>query len=175
MAYIPDQQINTGSYIPTTYILDVARLYEVDVTSQEFKELLVRLYQTVNSVVLALNTKHTGYYINEEFVNGKLYYNPNSSDPLMLRPGFQKSINTGALGAGTTSINHGIAVTNTFHWMFIYGAATDTVNLLGYPITYAGAAGNNLSAFVNATQVVINNSTGVTFTDSQVTLEYVKF
>jgi hypothetical protein len=175
MAYIPDQQINTGSYVPTTNVWDVARLYEVEVNSQEFKELLVRLYQNVNNIALALNTKSTGYYINEEFVSGKLFFNPASNDPLQLRPGFIMTVNTGALGAGVTAVNHNIAVTNTFKWMFISGAATNTNTLVGYPITFAGAAGNNIEVTVSATQVLINNNSGVTFTDSQVTLEYCKY
>jgi hypothetical protein len=175
MAYNIDQQINTGSYVPTTSVWDVSQLYEVDVTSPEFKELLVRLYQNINNIAIVLNTKVTGYYINEQFVSGKVFFNPASNDPLQLRPGFIKTINTGALAAGATAINHDIAVTNTFHWMFISGAATDTVTVVGYPIPFAGAAGNNIEVSVTATQVLINNNSGVTFTDSQVTLEYCKF
>jgi hypothetical protein len=173
--YIPSQQINTGSYIPTTNVWDVSRLYEVEVNSSEFKELLVRLYQNVNNIALVLNTKATGYCINEEFVSGKLFFNPASNDPLQLRPGYTKTINTGALGAGITAINHDIDVTNTFKWMFISGAATDTGTLVGYPISFAGVAGNNIEVTTSATQVIINNNSGVTFTDSQVTLEYCKF
>jgi hypothetical protein len=177
MAYIPNQQINTGSYVPTTNVWDVSRLYEVEVNSPEFKELLVRLYQNVNNIAVALNTKCTGYYINQEFVSGKLFFNPNANpnDPLQLRPGFIMSVNTGALGAGITAINHNIAVTNTFKWMFISGAATNTGTLVGYPLPFAGAAGNNIEVRVTATQVIINNNSGVTFTDSQITLEYCKF
>jgi hypothetical protein len=176
MAYIPDQQINTGSYVPTTNVWDVARLYEIEINSPEFKELLVRLYQNVNNIALALNTKTTGYYINQEFVSGKLFNNPsaNPNDPLQLRPGFIISIETGALGAGVTAVNHGIAVTNTFEWMFIYGAATNTSTLVGYPLPFAGATGNNIEVTVNSTQILINNNSGVTFTQSQVTLEYCK-
>jgi hypothetical protein len=174
MAYIPNQQINTGSYVPTTNVWEVARLYEVDVNSPDFKELLVRLYQNVNNIAIALNTKATGYYLNEEFVSGKLFYNPASNDPLELRPGYIMVVNTGALGAGVTAINHNITVTNTFHWMFIYGAATNTGTLIGYPLPFAGATGNNIEVSVTATQVLINNNSGVTFTDSQVTLEYCK-
>lgn len=176
MAYIPDQQINTGSYIPTTSIWDIGQLYDVEVNSPEFKELLVRLYQNVNNIALALNTKVTGYYIEQEFVSGKLFYNPlaDPNDPLQLRPGFIKTINTGALGAGVTAVNHGITVTATFQWMFISGAATNTGTLVGYPLPFAGAAGNNIEVSVTATQVLINNNSGVTFTDSQVTLEYCK-
>jgi hypothetical protein len=177
MAYIPGQQIDTGSYVPTTSVWDVSRLYEVDVNSTEFKELLVRLYQNINNIALVLNTKATGYYINQEFVSGKLFFNPgaNPNDPLQLRPGFLMTVNTGALGAGVTAVNHNIAVTNTFKWMFIYGAATNTGTIVGYPLPFAGAAGNNIEVSVTATQVLINNNSGITFTDSQVTLEYCKY
>ena len=177
MAYIPGQQIDTGSYVPTTSVWDVSRLYEVDVNSTEFKELLVRLYQNINNIALVLNTKATGYYINQEFVSGKLFFNPgaNPNDTLQLRPGFLMTVNTGALGAGVTAVNHNIAVTNTFKWMFIYGAATNTGTIVGYPLPFAGAAGNNIEVSVTATQVLINNNSGITFTDSQVTLEYCKY
>jgi len=177
MAFFEDQQINTGSYVPTTNVWDVSRLHEIDVNSSDFKELLVRLYQNINNISIVLNTKCTGYYINEQFVSGKLFFNanPNPSDlSAQFRPGFIKTVNTGALGAGITAVNHDIAVTATFQWMFISGAATNTGTLVGYPIPFAGAAGNNIEVSVTATQVLINNNSGVTFTESQVTLEYCK-
>lgn len=174
--YITDQQMNTGSYVPTTNVWDVSRLYEVEVNSPEFKELLVRLYQNVNNIALVLNTKVTGYYIGQQFVSGKLFYNPaaNPNDPLQLRPGFIITVDCGALGAGVTAVNHNITVTNMFQWMFIYGAATNTGTLIGYPLPFAGAAGNNIEVSVTSTQILINNNSGVTFTNSQVTLEYCK-
>jgi hypothetical protein len=173
MALDPNQ-INYGSFVPTTNVWDVARLYDVDVNSPDFKELLVRLYQNVNNIAIVLNTKATGYYLNEEFVSGKLFFNPASNNPLELRPGYIIAINTGALGAGVTTINHNVNVTSTLKWMFISGAATNTTTLVGYPLPYADASGNNISVSVTATQIVINNASGVTFTDSQVTLEYCK-
>lgn len=175
MSYIPDQQINTGSFVPTTNIWDVSQLHDINVNSPEFKELLVRLYQNVNNIALVLNTKSSGYYINEEFVSSKLFFNPASNDPLKLRPAFIKTINTGALAAGVTAINHNIVVTNTFQWMFISGAATDTVTTVGYPLPFVSVAGNDIEVSVTSTQVLINNNSGVTFTNSQVTLEYCKF
>lgn len=174
MSYIPDQQINTGSFVETTSIWDPSILYEIDI-SEDLRKVLVRLYQNLTNISIALNTKETGYHIEEEFVSGKLFFNPLSTDPLQQRPGFIKTINTGSLGAGVTAVDHGIAVTNTFKWMFISGAATDTLNLLGYPITFGGAASNNIEVTTTATQVIINNNSGQLFTDSQVTLEYVKF
>lgn len=174
MAY-PQQQINTGSFVPITNVWDVSQVYEINVNSPEFKELLVRLYQNINNIAQVLNSKDSAFYLNEEFVTSQLYYNPASNDPLMLRPGFRITVNTGALGAGTTAVNHGLAVTNTWKWMSIVGAGTDTVNTLGYPITFGGASNNSIEVSVNATQVVINNQSGVVFTDSSVTLEYVKY
>ena len=37
-----------GAYAPTTFIWDVEQLQHIEVTSPEFKELLVRLYQNLN-------------------------------------------------------------------------------------------------------------------------------
>ena len=62
MAYIQNQRQDTGYFVPTTPNYDVQLLQSIDVNSQEFKDLLVRLYETVNQVSLALNAKDTAYY-----------------------------------------------------------------------------------------------------------------
>lgn len=174
MSYIPDQQINTGSYIPTTYIWDIGQLYSIDVRSPEFKELIVRLYQNINNIALVLNTKDSAYYVEEEFVNGQQFFNPASSNPLDLRSAFRKTINVGVLGAGVTATNHDLAVASTWKFTFINGVASNTGTLVYYPIPFASAAGNNIEVSVTATQVVIDNNSGVTFTDTYIVLEYVK-
>ena len=174
MAYPPNQVANTGSFVATTNVWDVSRVYEVEVNSPEFKELLVRLYQNVNNIALVLNLKDTSYYLNQEFGNSQQYYNLAKPDQLDLRPGFRLAVDMGALGAGVKSVNHGLSVTNTWKWMKIYGAATDSGTLVGYPIPFAGATGNNIEVTVTATQVVVNNQSGVTFTNATVILEYVK-
>lgn len=175
MAYIPDQQINTGWYTPSTQVWDIFKESAVALDRSSVVELSGELYRNLNLIAQTLNGKNSGYYIQEEFVSGKLFYNPTSSNPDDLRPGFIKTVNTGALAAGVTNINHNIPVTNTFKWMFISGAATSTAAVVGYPIPYAAAAGVYISVSVTATQIVINNQSGVNFTDSTVTLEYVKF
>jgi len=175
MPYETDFLSNTGSFVPTTFIFDVARLYEVEVTSPEFKELLVRLYQNLNLMAIVLNTKSTGYYLGTELNSSNQYYNPaDPGNPINQRPGFITTVNIGALGAGVTSVNHGLAVTSTWKWMKIYGAATISGTPAGYPLPFAGATGNNIEVTVTATQVVINNQSGVVFTDATVILEYVK-
>src|SRR5574338_508502 len=134
MPYIPDQQINTGSFIPTTELLDVSQIYSVDVNSLEFKELLVRLYQALNKISLITTNKDSGYYVEEEFVNSQQYFNPTDPSPLKTRGVFRRTYNIGALGAGAT----------------------------------------NIEIYVDNTNIVITNNSGVAFTDCYVVLEYVK-
>ncbi len=176
MAYIPDTQPNTGQFVATTSVFDVSRLYEVEVTSPEFKELLVRLYQQVNNLSISSNNKISGYYIQEEFITSSNYFNPNSSDPLQLRPEFRKTFNIGALGAGVTNFAHNLAITNTWQFTHIYGAASDNVGFNYYPLPFASAGGaNNIELRVNAANIVITNNSGINFTSCIVTLEYLKF
>lgn len=177
MAFIPDQQINTGSFVQQTPIFDVGRLYQVAVDSDEFKELIVRLAQQTNNISIVLNNKKSGYYIQEEFVTSSNYFNPASSDPLQLRPEFRKTFNIGALPIGVLPpVPHGLAVTNTWQFTHIYGAATkNTAPFESYPIPYAGAAGTFISLSVDGTNIYLTNNSGIAFTSCIVTLEFLKF
>lgn len=177
---MPDNEVNLlGIFVPTTNVWDVGSIYEMDVKTPEFKELLVRLYQNINNIANVLNVKTSGYYINVETNSSNQYYNlANPTDPLNQRPGFICTVDIGALGAGITSVNHGInaptGITSSYKWMKIYGAATKSSSIIGCPLPFAGATGNNIEVTVTATQVVINNQSGNTFTDATVILEYVK-
>lgn len=173
--YIADQQKNTGSFIATTAVWDVTQLYQTDVTSPEFKELLVRLYQQVNNIAIALNTKDSAYYLTEEFVNSQLFTDPTNLNQLNLRPVFRKFINIGPLGPGVTTIAHGLAITNMWKFTRIYGVASDTVGFNYYPLPWASAAGaTNIELKVNLNNVVITNNSGIVFTDCYVILEFLK-
>ena len=148
---------NFGLFIPTTTIFDVAELQEINVNSEEFKELLVRLYQTVNNIALSTNVKTTGYFLNQEFVTGELYFNVNN-DFNNLRPVYCMVVNFGALPAtGTKSVAHGIPVTNTYSWVQIYATATNPTAVTGIPVPYSSAAGvtSNLEIKIDATNVNI--------------------
>lgn len=70
-----------GMFLPTTYEYDVTDLGNINLDSDEFKELIVRLYQSINNIILTLNLKHTGYYTLTEFVNGKLWYPDPTASP----------------------------------------------------------------------------------------------
>lgn len=175
MAYITNQQINTGSFVPTTNIWDVGQLYEVQVGSPEFKELLVRLYQNINIIALALNTKVSGFFIDQEFVNGKIYATSDNAEP-NIEPiqGWTKFIIIGALGAGATTTPHGITFTNTYAMISITGAASNTSTFNYYPIGAANGGTTDIQVTVNSTNVVVTNNSGVTFDRAYVILEYIK-
>ena len=174
--YNPDQEINTGSFVNTTQVWDLGQLQNVDITSPEFKELLVRLYQQINNIALVLNLKKSGYYILEEFVTSALYFNPNSTDPLMLRPEFRKTFNIGPLPGSVTTVAHNLAITNLWQFTHIYGVASDNIGFNYYPLPFASAAGaTNIELRVDATNIIITNNSGIAFTSSVVVLEYLKF
>jgi hypothetical protein len=175
MSYIPSQQQDQGSYIPTTGIFEIAKIYEADVNSDEFKELLARLYQSVNNIANVLNLKDTGYYLTSEFVTGALWFNPASSDPLQLRPAYRLVVDMGPLNPSSTKA-HGLPITSTWSFVKIYGVANDNIGFNYYPIPWVAAGGgaNNIELEVNGTNVVVTNNTGIAFSSCYVVLEYLK-
>lgn len=172
--YIPDQTANTGSFVQTTQVWDVSALYDVEVTSPAFKELLVRLYQQINNMALSLNLKDTGYYITQEFVNGQQYFSTTNNQNT-LRSVFRLVVDTGALAAGVNTVAHGLTIGTTWSFTRIYGVATDIAggNFCALPWASAGGA-NNIELAVGNANIVITNNSGFTFAKSYVVLEYIK-
>lgn len=174
-------QANPGLFVPTTNVWDVAELYTVDVQSSEFRELLVRLYQNINTIALALNLKDSAYYVDQEFVNGQvLFPNPalssSTASAPVYRQVFRKVIDFGALAnAGTKSVAHGLTITAGFSFTRIYATASDTIGFNYIPIPYASVAAGNVELNVDLTNVtIITGSDYSAFTICYVILEYVK-
>jgi hypothetical protein len=186
MAYPNDQQINTGAFVPTTNVWDTSEIYELKDIDDDFRNLLVRLYQNLNLMSEVLNVKDTGYYLQQQFVPGKLYFNPADPDPLKLRPGFRFTMDTDALAAGLNTIQLPfqipITTATSTAWtaFFVNGAATNTTagSQKWVPLPFAGATGNNIEVIVNTltnpAQIEITNNSGFTFDRSNITLEFVK-
>ncbi len=173
-----------GAFVTTTNVWDLQQIQMVDVNSQEFKELLVRLYQNINNICIVLNIKDTGMYPMTEYVNGQLWFpNPNNSsattaaaNPIQ-RQVFRKVINFGALpNTATKSVAHGIICTAATSFTRIYATATDPVNKLYIPIPYASPVlANNIEINVDATNVNITTGSNRTaFTICYVVLEYIQ-
>ena len=175
MPYIPDQQSNTGQFVPTTNVWEVSQIGSMDVNSEEFKLLLVRLYQNVNNISIALNAKDAGYYVEQEFNTGQQFFNPTSNNQLDLRGAFRKTVNTGALAAGVNTVAHGLTIGSTWSFTKILGAASNTTAGNYYPLPFASAGGAaNIEVRLDNTNIIITNNSGVTFTTSVIILEYLK-
>jgi hypothetical protein len=174
---------NAGAFIPTSQVWDVSEIYETEVTSPAFKELLVRLYQNLNNMALAINGKDTGIYHTDEFVTGKLYPpDPTSTSATLTkpiqRPVYRKVIDFGALpNAATKTVAHGLTVSATMIWVNMYGCATDPVALIGIPIPYASdTASDNIELWVDNTNVNITTAADWrAYSKCYIVLEYLKF
>ncbi len=178
MAYLPNINQNAGLFVQQTPLFDVGQIYSTDVNSDDFKELIVRLYQQMNNVSTALNLKESGYCITTEFVTGKLFFaaaTVSEQEPPNMRPVYRLVVNTGALGAGANTIPHNLSIGTTWSFISIYGAATDTTNNNYYPLPWVKSTGaTNIEVELNATNVVITNASGLTFPVSYIILEYIK-
>lgn len=170
-----------GLYLPSTYLFDVAQLQQLDVNSPEFKELLVRLYQNINSICIALNLKDSAYYNTMEFVNGQLWFpNPLLTSGTATTPAFRqvyrKVINFGALpNTATKSVAHNIIINTGCSFTRIYATASDTTGLTYLPIPFSDAGVNNIQLEVDATNVNITTTSNRTnYNVCYVVLEYIK-
>lgn len=164
-----NQQNNTGLFVATTNVWDVEAIKTTDVNSDAFKELLVRLYQNIGNICLALNLKDSGYYSVNEFVNGQIFVNGQQV--------FRTVVTFGTLpNAGTLTSPHGIAIDNGFTFTRIYGAASNITTMKYIPLPYASPTlVNNIELDVNATSVTITTAIDYSaYTVSYVVLEYVK-
>lgn len=171
-----------GSFVPTNYIWDVAQLEEIEVTSPEFKELLVRLYQNINDIALNLNARDTGYYSQEEFVNGQQFLADPSMSATATDPNQYKSVTRKVIIMPTLPNNaevsaaHGITVDSNTIFCRIYGTANDIIGFNYIPLPYAAPVlADNIQVRVDATNVYVktgNNRTN--FTNNYVVLEWVQ-
>ncbi len=173
-----------GLYVPSSYVFDVQQIQQADVNSAEFKELLVRLYQNINSMCIALNLKDSGYYNTQEFVNGQMWFpNPNYNSTTAVYPAFRQVyrtvVNFGTLpAAGTKSVAHNVPYNPAYSGTRIYVTATDPVGLTEIPVPFSSAVdiAHNIQLDVDATNV--NITTGghdySNYTICYVVLEYIK-
>lgn len=184
--------INVGLFIPLLNVYDAASIYRLNVNQDEFKRFLVSLIEDMRQAATAVNLKETGYYIEDEFVTGNLFYptadGSNSmstqapGDP-QYRPSFRKTINFGALPNGgvnpTRSVPHGLDITNTWRIVKIEAVATDPVALIALPLPYATPTITDAIA-LNVDSVNVNITVDVTkdyssYSAEFIILEFIKF
>jgi len=181
MAITPSSQFSVS--VATTALLDSSVLADIDVNSEQFKELLVQLGYYLNDMALVVNAKETGMYPLMEYAcSNAIFPNPAYTQGSQLsqenRTVFRTTLNFGALGnTATVSQPHNITVNAGLVWTRIEAVATDTTGLTGLPIPYASPVlPNNISIDVDATNVNITTGSNRTnYNICLVYLEYVQF
>lgn len=156
------QTPTSGQFIPTSNIWDVGEIQNIP-ESEQLKELLVRLYQNLNNISLAVNNKDTGIYNTQEFLNGQLWFpNPNAvpgtAQAQQFRPDYRKVFRL-VLPAGllvTTTILHEINITDSTVFTRIYGTAQNSISQFYFPLPYVDSAGNNIELTVSGGSIVID-------------------
>lgn len=172
MAGIPNQKQNMGRWLPTTQV--------VDINKDNYTQLLVKLYQIVNVIALAVNEKDTALYIDQEIQNGQKWAKPqtqNSPNEFPYEAVFRMRVDTGQLpNTGTTATPHGIPFAATYTVTRIYGAATDHTNLDYVPLPYASVVlASTIQLGVDSTNVYITTGADWSSYDSSyVIIEYIK-
>ncbi len=161
-----------GLFVPTTDVWDQASISQMDVNSEEFRLLLIRLYQNISNISNVLNLKESALYDLKQFVTGQLFFSITNGQPQKLRNAFRLVMNVGPINPGLNTFAHGLIIISSWTFTHIYATASDNIGFNYYPIPWSGAAGAFISIVVNATDVVINNNSGVTFTSCIVVLEY---
>lgn len=175
----------SGAFVPTNYLWDIQKLESGPLNDEEFRLLLVRLYQNINNIALVLNMKETGMYNNTaQFVNSQVFFpnpalNSSTSQTPTFRQVYRTVINFGALpNAGTKTVPHGITCTTSTSFTRIYATATKpTVPFEYLPIPYSSvtAVADNIEIFVDATNVnIITAANYSAYTITYVILEYLQ-
>jgi len=173
-----------GPFVPTTNIYDIENLKDININSAEFKDFLVRIRQTINSMSLLLNAKDDGTYTTTEFINGQTFFPDPTLDATTAkvpapRQVFRKVISFGALpNTATKTAAHGITfpASNTYSFTRIYGTTTDQTAGSYLPIPYASATvANTIELSVDNTNVSITTGIDRTaYTITYVVLEFIK-
>lgn len=181
--------LEVGAFVPTSTLYDVNQIQQTNINSPEFKQLIIKLRESINQIALVLNIKDTGYYVLQEFVNGQAWFpdpalDSTTSQTPVLRQDFRLVINFGALpNAATKAVAHGLTPQAIWSATRIYAVATDPA-LPAEPAPYwipipyfdvIGAGANNIELSVGITNVSITTASNMTrFTTCYVVLEYLK-
>ena len=171
-----------GLFLPTTNIWDVSAVYAIEDISPQLQELLVRLYQNLNSMSVAINLKDTGYYPTRPFVCGKLYFpqplnNSSTTSVATYRQVQRQTINFGTLpNTGIKSVPHNIPWSSMTTIVEIFGGATDPIGLTGISLDYASPTlANNIEVYCDSVNVnVITGSDRTNYTISTIVIEYLQ-
>lgn len=169
-----------GSFVPTTFIWEIQQIQSSNI-DPNLKEILVKLYQNLNQMAIVLNTKDSAMYVEQEFINGQVFFpNPSLSSTTVnapqMRQVFRKVINFGALpNAATKDVAHNISQPD---WLMtrMYGVASDLDVPAYIPIPFASTVAVNQNISLECTPTDVRIITAVDYSAFEycfVILEYI--
>lgn len=181
MAGSISSQANFGSFLPTTSSWEIQQIQQ-STLDPKLKEILVRLYQTLNNIVLVTNTKDSAIYDTEEFLCGQLYFPVNGQTQVgagmaQYRQIFRKVVEFGPLPNATSkAVAHNIPVNAGYLFTRIYGTASRPDAQVNIPIPFAtNLANQNVEIGITNTEVAIITAANFTaYTTCYVVIEYIK-
>lgn len=155
---------SVGAYLATTDVFDIAAVDRIKSIDPELKDFLIKLTQATNKIRIGVNLREAGYYVEEEFVNGQLWFEKSGLDSSTAqtpqhRQVSRKTFNFEALPNATSkTVAHGLTVNDQLTFTRIYGVASDTTGHTYIPIPYSSisAANNGIELSVDATNITIN-------------------
>ncbi len=189
MASSYPQGQGTGAYINTTTSQDMQLLQTVDLKSEDFRSLLMNLYETIGTLEKSINQRSAGNYPLEEFVTGDVFFPDPALSSLTtqkptLRQVFRKVIpfcptpNANLPNNGALIVPHGIDITPNLFFTRIYAIAknpTGGPNWIPIPWVYPNDVNNSIYIDVNGANVNIRTGDNKTaFTQVIAILEYIK-
>ncbi len=164
---------NPFYFQPDTYIFP-------EVFDETFR---IKLREYLNNISISLNSKESGFFLENEIPTGRLFiptFSSTTSQNLEYRAVYRTVVDFGALpNTATKSVAHGISTTQNYSIVHLYGAATDPGGATitsALPIPYASStAANNIELNMDATNVNITTGSNRTaYTRTFVVIEYIK-
>lgn len=192
MAKSSSGSYNSGITVTTNELLDPQSIEQLNVSSEEFKEFLIKMRNVIGNIALTLNYKDTGLYTLEEYICSQLYFSDpsigststNQPSTINKRDVFRKVINFGALpNTAAKTVAHDITINATatatlFSLTRLYGAATDPTlgAVKSIPLPYASpTAANCIELSIDKDNVIITTGSNRTaFTKCYVVIEYIQ-
>lgn len=174
----PDS-VNPGLFLSTTPMFDVGDLKDQD----NLKQLVIKLTQFCNDIVIILNQKDSALYVLEQFVNGQVFFpnpafNNDTNIPVTQRQVYRQVFVFPQLpNTGTIVIAHNIPITNIYTFTRIYGVANDTTAPFNYvPIPSTTPTGNIIFVGVDTVNVYISTNFDATnYDQAYVVLEWLPY
>lgn len=153
-----------------------------DVVPENWEEARPFLVEQLKAICNAVNAREIGFFLDEELLSGKQFIpavnNPTGAQD-QFRSVLRKVINFGTLpNTSTKNVPHGLVFDANFTLVQLFGAATDPVNFIGFPLPWAEMkvpAAGNIQLEIDATNVSITTgSNRSNFTRCFVVIEYLQ-